>query len=62
MKPNERFLNLPKHFWANVRLISQQVGYTDRKGIKIPAFSDMQTGLQKVGLTSNHIIQDQPTE
>ncbi len=39
MKPNESFLNLPKTFWASVRLISQEVGYTDRKTsqIKIPS-------------------------
>ncbi len=30
MKPNREFLNLEKKFWANVRLISQKVGYTER--------------------------------
>lgn len=30
MKPNPQFVNLPKHFWANIRTISQAVGYTDR--------------------------------
>ncbi|MFH1921839.1 MAG: hypothetical protein ABIP48_18390 [Planctomycetota bacterium] len=28
MKPDPRFLKQPKSFWANVRTISQQVGYT----------------------------------
>jgi hypothetical protein len=28
MKANDKFLNLSKTFWANVRLISQAVGYT----------------------------------
>ena len=28
MKPDPRFLRLPKSFWANVRTISQEVGYT----------------------------------
>ncbi len=31
MKPNPRFLHLPKSFWAHIRIISQQVGYTVRK-------------------------------
>ena len=30
MKPDQRFLKQPKHFWASVRTISQQVGYTER--------------------------------
>lgn len=30
MKPNERFCGLPGEFWANVKLISQQLGYTER--------------------------------
>ena len=30
MKPDPRFLNQPTHFWANVRTISQHVGYTAR--------------------------------
>lgn len=28
MKPDPRFLNQPKSFWANVRTVSQQAGYT----------------------------------
>ena len=41
MKPNPRFLNLPKDFWANVRLVSQEVGYTVRgqKEIKVPSLA-----------------------
>jgi hypothetical protein len=29
VKPNPRFLKQPKSFWANVRTISQEVGYTE---------------------------------
>lgn len=32
MKPESKFLNKDKIFWANVRLISQEVGYTKRAG------------------------------
>ncbi len=30
MSPNTKFTGLPKQFWANVRIISQHVGYTQR--------------------------------
>jgi hypothetical protein len=30
VKPNPRFLKQPKSFWANVRTISEEVGYTER--------------------------------
>ena len=38
MRANNTFQRQSKEFWANIRLISQQVGYTERgKGtIKIP--------------------------
>jgi hypothetical protein len=43
MKPDPRFLKQPKHFWANVRTISQQIGYTQRGTgqIKIPSLPDI---------------------
>jgi len=31
MKPDSRFVGLGSDFWANVRLISQHVGYTERR-------------------------------
>ena len=47
MKPNSAFLNLPKNFWASVRLISQQIGYTERSTgqIKIPTSNEIQSKL-----------------
>lgn len=66
MKPDVRFLDQPKHFWANVRTISQQVGYTVRKQgiIKVPTFSEIKAALLKIGLDPAHIIDesDHPTE
>lgn len=58
MKPNKRFVNQPKSFWASVRTISQKVGYTQRnKGqIKIPTFLEMKSALQNIGLDPAHII------
>lgn len=66
MKPDKTFLNQPKHFWANVRTISQHVGYTARgtKQIRIPTLLEMKASLKAIGLSSTHILNedDQPTE
>ena len=57
MKPNPRFLNQPKNFWANVRIISEKNGYTVRgKGqIKVPAADEVVSTLSKLGLGTSHI-------
>lgn len=48
MKPNNVFLHLPKNFWASVRLISQEVGYTEKatRQIKIPSVDEIQSRLE----------------
>lgn len=58
MKPDKRFLNQPKHFWANVRSISQAIGYTDRatKTICAPSADDMQAAMKKLGLGTAHLL------
>ena len=58
MKPDARFLRLPKTFWANVRTISQEVGYTVRgRGvIKIPTIDEMLVALGKICLEGRHIV------
>lgn len=66
MEPDGQFLRQPKHFWANVRTISQQVGYTDRSTsqIKVPSLADMAACLRGLDLETHHIQDDaqQPTE
>jgi len=49
MKPNNAFLNLPKNFWASVRLISQEAGYTQKTTgqIKVPANDEINSKLEK---------------
>jgi hypothetical protein len=49
MKPNELFLKLPKTFWASVRLISQDVGYTEKRTdrIKVPSREQIKTRLER---------------
>lgn len=58
MKPDEQFLRQPKHFWANVRTLSQRLGYTHRNTgqVKIPTLPEIQSALQTLGLKSTHIV------
>ena len=57
MKADTRFLAQPKEFWANVRTISQEVGYTKRgaKSIKVPSLNAIRKNFVKLGLTTAHI-------
>jgi len=57
LKPDPRFLRQPKEFWAHVRTISQEIGYTNRstKGIHIPTVAEVTQAFQCLGLTSTHI-------
>lgn len=57
MKPDPRFLNLPKPFWANVRTIGQAVGYTVRgEGrIRVPSIDEIRREYAKIGLSSSHL-------
>lgn len=60
MKPNPIFLNQPKHFWANVRCLGEEIGYTQRlsKQIKIPNISEIRMAMAKLGLSLVHIVDD----
>lgn len=58
MKANPIFLNQPKSFWANVRCLSEQIGYTQRltKQIKVPTVPEIKIAMLKLGLSSEHIV------
>ncbi len=58
MKPDPRFLKQDKTFWANVRTVSQRVGYTVRgKGlIKVPNLDEIARALEDLGLGTTHIV------
>lgn len=60
MKADRRFLLQPMEFWANVRTISETVGYTSRRTgqVKRPTFDDMQQALRSVGLGVQHLVAD----
>lgn len=58
MKPDQKFLSLPKDFWAHIRLISQEVGYTVRgkERIKVPSTEEIRKAFTKLSLDSNHLF------
>jgi hypothetical protein len=66
MKAEKRFLKQPKHFWANVRSVSQHIGYTERGTgrIKVPTLEVLVGALKGIGLDSAHVVQadQRPTE
>lgn len=57
MNPNNKFIRLPKTFWANVRLISQEIGYTEKgtNQIKIPSMNSIESKLDKFGIDSKRL-------
>jgi hypothetical protein len=63
LKANPRFLTQPKAFWANVRTISQEVGYTERgtHSVKIPTLKAIRHEFEKLGLTTVHIADTENT-
>jgi hypothetical protein len=63
LKADSRFVAQPKEFWAYVRTISQEVGYTARRGrkqapssIKIPDFDEIHDALGKLELDTSRVV------
>ncbi|MDQ1106146.1 DUF7687 domain-containing protein [Nocardioides zeae] len=62
MQPDDYFLELPQAFWANVRTISQGLGYTVRarpgqtSQIKVPTADEIVTLYRHLGLSSEHLF------
>jgi len=58
MQPENKFLQQPLEFWANVKLISQKLGYTVRGTgkIKVPSIEEIYFAFDKLGLDANKII------
>lgn len=63
MKPNPVFLNQPKSFWANVRSLSEQLGYTQRGTgqVRVPSVAELKLGLEQIGLGSSHVVNKRGT-
>jgi hypothetical protein len=57
MNADQRFMKQPKNFWANVRSLSQELGYTERSTgqIKVLSMEDIVLGLRRLGLSTVHV-------
>jgi hypothetical protein len=54
------FLAQPREFWANIRTISQEVGYTQRfeDAVKIPTLAEIRSAFGSLSLETSHIVSD----
>ena len=59
MKANKKFRNMPPEFWASVRLISQEVGYTirGRDKIKVPTINEILRIFTSLGLDKSLVME-----
>lgn len=60
MRPDPRFTQLPREFWANVRSVSQTAGYTGKGTgqIKAHGLSDILRATEAAGLLTTHLLVD----
>lgn len=60
MRPNPKFQKLPKSFWATVKSVSQQCGYTTRgKGtVKVPSSEEIKSAFENLGLDPDALQAD----
>ena len=63
MIKDNRFINLPKDFWANTSLINQRLGYANKKligkfpgGFFIPTIDEIEKLYKSEGLSLEHLI------
>lgn len=57
LRADPRFLRQSKEFWANIRTISQEVGYTRRgkDAILVPALEEIEKAFSRLSLSTSHI-------
>ena len=58
MKADARFLNQPLDFWANIKLISQKSGYTDKKTkqVKVHTLEEIKAVYESNNLDCSQVI------
>lgn len=58
MKAIRKFQNKPNEFWANIKLLSQYIGYTERstKLIKIPKVNQILETYKALNLSTTHLL------
>lgn len=65
MQADPRFINCHKSFWATVRSVSQDIGYTvhGQGLVKIPTISEIKAAFRGLKLNSSHIeVDGKPTD
>jgi len=66
MKANKNYVNLPQEFWANVKYLSQKIGYSDRNSliVKNPSETEIEEALKKNGFDVSYLFggNNRPTE
>lgn len=65
MQPNKKYMHLDLEFWANIKLLNQRLGYTDRKskdypssGFVIPAKEQIIEVFNSEGLNVSRLVQN----
>jgi hypothetical protein len=56
VKPNKKFQQQPKPFWASVRSLSQEIGYTVGGNILVPSYKQMADAFTKLELQTSVIL------
>ena len=58
MQPNQKFFDLPEQFWANVRYIGQEIGYSRRGTGTIckPTLAEIVQAYQRNNVSTNHLV------
>lgn len=58
MKANLEFVSLNKEFWANIRSITQIVGYTEKgtKRVYKPTIDNISEALERENLSAGHLV------
>jgi hypothetical protein len=62
MQPDSRFQKLDKSFWAHVRVISQKLGYTNRRTqqIRVHNVDNIIKAMHELNLQADHLEEDTP--
>lgn len=60
MRPEKKYIGLPKQFWALVRLIGQECGYAKNGQITIPNRQEVESALTKRSLNPKSLDLDLP--
>jgi hypothetical protein len=58
MTPDQRFVNLPKSFWACVKTLSQKVGYAKKGSILTPSVKTMAEAFSDLNLDTTSLLKD----